>query len=287
MQYFPKGLNNTGNTCYLNAGTQMLLQNVDFCNTVITNHGVNDDMEKLAKFIEAYRQAPHGSSLTPDIIKNILGERHMRFRGHQQQDSQDMINSLMDILNEWTNNAFTPLFQIRSQQTIKCKLRSCLKKSITTEVNDFLILPVVSSTLDDCYRGYKIHERLDGEEMYFCSHCNAKRVASRRLEVISWPNHLIVFLKRFTNDGARTTKNNTEIDIPEKWRHGYTLKGCVIHTGGINGGHYYYISRIVKENGTVEWYNCNDSGVSRITEASANTEIDKNGYIIYYEKDVK
>jgi len=286
MQNFPKGLNNTGNTCYLNAGTQMLLQNVDFCNTVIANRGVNDDMEKLAQFIETYRQAPVGSSITPDIIKNILGARHARFQGNQQQDSQDMINSLMDILNEWTNNAFTPLFQIRSQQTVKCKLRSCLKKSITTDVNDFLILPVVPTTLDDCYRAYKIHERLDGDEMYFCSHCNAKRIASRRMEVITWPKHLIVFLKRFSNDGARSTKNNTPIDIPEKWRHGYTLKGCVIHTGGINGGHYYYIYRIEKSNGTVEWYNCNDSGVTRITEAAAQNEINKNGYIMYYEKNV-
>jgi ubiquitin carboxyl-terminal hydrolase 8 len=286
MQNFPKGLNNTGNTCYLNAGTQMLLQNVDFCNQVIANRGVNEEMEKLAKFIEAYRQAPPGSSLTPDIIKNILGARHARFRGHQQQDSQDMINSLIDILNEWTNSAFTPLFQIRSQQTIKCKLRSCLRKSITADVNDFLILPVKPSTVDDCYREYKIHERLDGDEMYFCEHCNAKRIASRRLEVINWPKHLIVFLKRFTNDGERTTKNNTPIDIPIKWRHGYTIKGCVIHTGGLNGGHYYYIYRMVNANGTIEWYNCNDSGVTRITETEATREMDGNVYIIYYEKDV-
>ena len=271
----------------------MLLQNVDFCNTVIVHRGINNHIEELAKFIETYRQAPPGSSLTPDIIKNILGSRHMRFSGNQQQDSQDMINSLMDILNEWTNNAFTPLFQIRSQQTIKCKLRSCLKKSMTIDVNDFLILPIVRSleanapeNLDLCYREYKIHERLDGDEMYFCSHCNAKRVASRRIEVITWPKHLIVFLKRFSNDSSRSTKNNTPIDIPEKWRHGYTMKGCVIHTGGINGGHYYYIYRIEKSNGTVEWYNCNDSGVTKITEAEALREMDKNGYIIYYEKNV-
>ena len=286
MQHFPKGLNNTGNTCYLNAGTQMLLQNEDFCNTVIANRDVNEQMKKLAKFIEDYRQTPPGSSIEPEIIKNILGKRHMRFRGNQQQDCQDMINSLMDILNEWTNNAFTPLFQIRSKQTMKCKLRSCLRTSDTNDVNDFLILPVEPQTLDDCYRKYKVHEKLDGKEMYFCSYCNEKRIGTRRITVISWPKHLIVFLKRFTNDGARTTKNNTSIDIPIEWRHGYTIRGCVIHTGGLNGGHYYYISRIVKANGTIEWYNCNDSGVTRITETEATREMDTNGYIIYYEKDI-
>ena len=71
MQHFPKGLNNTGNTCYLNAGTQMLLQNEDFCNTVIANRDVNEQMKKLAKFIEDYRQTPPGSSIEPEIIKNI------------------------------------------------------------------------------------------------------------------------------------------------------------------------------------------------------------------------
>jgi len=286
MPFTPNGLNNTGNTCYLNAGTQMLLQNRNFCNTVITNRRVNDNMEKLAKFIEEYRQAPSGSSLTPDIIKNILGARHIRFRGHQQQDSQDMINSLMDILNEWTNNAFTPLFQIRSQQTVKCKLRCCLQKSITTEVNDFLILPVVSSTLDDCYRGYKIHERLEGDEMYFCSHCNAKRIASRRIEVTHWPQHLIVFLKRFNNNGSRSKRINEPIDVPEYWRHGYTIKGCIIQNGSLDGGHYFYISRIVKADGSIHWYNCNDAIVSEISLNDAKMHMDKNGYIIYYEKDV-
>jgi len=281
-----KGLNNTGNTCYLNAGTQMLMQNIDFCNTVIRYRRVNDDMEKLAKFIEDYRQASSGSSLTPEIIKNILGARHKRFRGHQQQDSQDMINSLMDILNEWTNNAFTPLFQIRSQQTVKCKLRSCPQKSITTDVNDFLILPVIPSTLDDCYRAFKIHERLDGDEMYYCPICKDKRIGSRRLELIGWPEHLIVFLKRFTNEGAHTKKNIIPIEIREEWRHGYTIKGCIIQTGSLDGGHYFYISRVVEANGSIHWYNCDDSSVNEISTESAFMHMNKNGYIIYYKKDI-
>ena len=281
----PNGLNNTGNTCYLNSGTQMLLQNIDFCDEIITNRSINSNIEELAKFIESYYKFPPSNnySVTPSIVKKIVGSKHNRFRGNQQQDAQDLINSLMDILNDYTSNKFSYLFRIESQQTLKCKLRTCLTKSVTKEINDFLILPIsVNSTLDDCYREYKNHEKLEGENKYFCNNCKELRIASRRLEVVNWPKHLIIFLKRFNNNGERLTKNSSPIDIPINWRHGYTLKGCIIHTGNINGGHYFYISRVVKKDGSIHWYNCNDSSVTEINQSSAEMYMNKNIYIIYY-----
>lgn len=300
-----KGLNNTGNTCYLNSGTQMFLQNKDFCDKVHEMRSVHPEIAELNDFIKQYHSGG-GGSITPKIVKEIIGNKFPAFRGNEQQDMQEMFNKLMDIINKYTNNAFCPIFQFKERQTMKCKLRTCLSKSITSVGNDFLTVPVVGSTLDDCYREYKVHERMDGDNKYACPKClanitssyskeqledkqlmksleqEALRVGTRRIAITEWPKNLIVFLKRFET----TRKNTTPIDIPVEWRHDYKLKGCVIHNGGLNGGHYFYISRIVKSNGSVHWYNCNDSNVSEINEDSALMHINKNGYIIYYEKDV-
>ena len=111
-----------------------------------------------------------------------------------------------------------------------------------------------------------------------CTKCNKHRISSKKLENNKWATNIILHLKRFQFTKNGPIKYNDNIDIPINWRHGYRLKSFVIHRGGFGGGHY--ISVVRKED---EWYLCNDSSVTKISENDVN-KILKQAYILYYSK---
>ncbi len=277
----PKGLNNVGNTCYLNSGLQMLIQNQGFCKLILDNQHKSENLKVMADFIKEYYTSSQ-RSVTPSDIKRMVGNKNKIFRGNSQQDSAEFIVYLLDILNDDLKGELNNLFQIKSETIIKCKLKRCLKTSTTIENNNYLILPINSSdvTLDDCYRGYKVHEKLEGDDMYYCDACKAKRIASKRLQVVGWSDNLIVWLKRFENNGHRLSKNNKEIEIPFDWRHDYTIKGAVVHMGGIGGGHYIYISRDINTN---VWTIYDDSSTSQLRQEQVQKYLN-HAYIFNYIK---
>ena len=50
--------------------------------------------------------------------------------------------------------------------------------------------------------------------MYYCENCKEKRIASKRQTIEVWGNNVLIWLKRFSQNSNRLTKNNQEIIIP-------------------------------------------------------------------------
>jgi ubiquitin C-terminal hydrolase len=275
-----KGLNNIGNTCYLNSGLQMLIQNSTFCTTVLENKDKSDNLKILAKFIEEYKTSSK-KAITPDAIKKMVEKKRKIFKGNGQQDSTEFIITLFEIISDDIKE-IDKLFEVETKTIIKCKLIGCLKESHTLEKNNCLIIPIPeeATDLDDCYRSFKVHELLDGADMYYCSNCKDKRIASKKILIESWPNDLIIGLKRFQTKNEKQSKINKDINIPFEWRHDYTIKGAIIHSGNINGGHYVYISRNIEEN---NWIMCDDSSTSTLNDRQAQNYLNK-AYMLYYVK---
>lgn len=273
-----KGLNNIGNTCYLNSGLQLLLTNHDLCKIVLNNRETSDKLKKFSEVILKYYSSDT-SSITPSEVKSLVENRKSMFTGFKQHDSAEFIVYFLDLLITECKE-ISKLFEIESQSTVKCKLRVCLNKSITTVKDLYLMLYIKPSftDLDDCYRDYKQHEKMDDDNMIFCEKCKDKRIGSKRVEIINWPKHLIVCLNRFDNTSGRLTKNNQAIKIPVKWRHNYILSGAVYHSGSLHGGHYIYITHNVKED---QWIMLNDSNVSNIRSDSVSNYLNY-AYILYY-----
>ena len=270
-----KGLINMGNTCYLNAAFQMLVQNDDFCELV--HQQTHPEMLELSKFIREYKDASNNNALTPQIVKQMVDIANSMFRGNDQHDSYEFLVYFIDYINSRSNNAFKALFECEIEQTIKCKIRACLRTSITNEMYYCLSVPIKPhcTTLTDCYHEFKIHEKLEDDEMYFCENCNGKRVASRKIVVSRWPKHLIIHLKRFVNTQR---KIDSPIDVRLMWRHDYELQGGVIHTGSHSGGHYTYVTKT-----NTSWSICDDRTISYISEERALLYF-KKAFILYYRK---
>jgi ubiquitin C-terminal hydrolase len=284
-----KGFINIGNTCYLNSGLQMLIQNIQFCQLVLKYASYSPVLSKIALFIKEY-YTNNNTPLNPAEIKNIVQEKQNIFYGFSQQDSSEFIIILLDIIDEeikkihkkynmMNENNIDSIYGLEINSRIKCKKYDCLNIVNKIEKTNFLILELKPEfkTLDDIYLGFKSKEKLIDDNKYKCDKCNALRDASKRNNVSKWSNHLFIWLKRFKQlSPNQYIKNEQKIDIPVEWRHNMRLKGAVIHTGGLNGGHYVYISNI-----NDKWYLFNDSNVSLIDSSRLDLYLN-NAYWLYY-----
>ena len=280
-----KGLVNIGNTCYLNAGLQMLLQNNDFCLLIIKYSNESEILNKIKDNILEYYDNTN-SNLTPIKIKEIVENSQNIFIGSHQHDSIEFIIFLLDIIEKEilkinpSSTELKDIFYCFFNVRIKCKITTCLNICNVKENNSFLILDIDENcnTLDDAYRKFKLGELLDNDNKYFCEKCGIKRVASKRTEIVLWPNHLLVWLKRYSNNNSHINKNSKQIKIPLYWRHNMILYGAIVHSGSLFGGHYVYVG---KNNNN--WYLFNDSSVSIINNDEQLEDLLNNAYCLYYK----
>lgn len=276
------GLRNLGNTCYMNAGIQMLINNKELCTVIYQEDNSNKFVRILQQFIKVYH-SNNQKVLNPSFIKEYMGKLNEEFYGFNQNDSSEFITLFLDNLNKILgNNIIDNIFRIKINNTVKCKMLDCLHKRNNTETSVKLMLNIEKhfTDLDDCYRHFKKSEKLDRDNMVDCEKCKKKTIVSRKAEIIEWPDNLLVVLKRFNfNSGGRLSKNSQTIKVPLEWRRGYQLHGVVFHSGSTSGGHYVYIG-----NNNNEWYLYNDDSVTKINNSTQLNNYINNGYIYYFKK---
>ena len=273
-----KGLNNIGNTCYLNAALQMLLLNTDFCNLILKyNGGPSEILNILSNFIINYYINNNVESLNPEIIKNIIKHRNEMFNGHQQQDSCEFIIFLFDIINDEitkinSNHNLYNIYGFKLDSRIKCKIINCLHSNEMT-VNELILLLDVYPTLEESFNSFKSRELISND--YTCDNCHIKLLASKRLNISKYSNNLLICFKRFKYNNGSYEKITDNIQIPLIFNN-YILQGAIIHSGSYSGGHYIYIG-VVKN----KWYMFNDNYISEL-KTDVNTEL-LNAYCLYYK----
>jgi ubiquitin C-terminal hydrolase len=273
-----KGISNIGNSCYLNSAIQMLFNSHDL--RQILKNTIYD------KIINNY---DNSNIFNPTEIKGIVAKSNnntnILFANCNQQDSFEFMIYLLDAIDKTLgnsmNNVLYDKFGLKTISNIKCKMSHCGKESENISIELFLQLPITDKLdLSDSYRIYKSISRLENENAYYCNKCNKKVVARKNTITSKWPDNLIIVLKRFD---YMMRKDGRQINIPLNWRHGYKLKGAIIHMGSFGGGHYIYFG---KDN--QNWYIANDSNISKINniEDFMNNQ-GKQSYILYYQKEEK
>lgn len=279
-----KGLKNIGNTCYLNAGLQMLIHNKDLCDLINKYSSESQILNDINNFISKYHSLDN-DVLIPSEIKSIVESRMQQFKGFGQQDSIEFTVCLLDIIEEEIKknniNDMQLIFGIETNTRTKCKLKSCLNISNKKETNNFLLLDMnqYNNTLDDIYRNFKSGEMLEDDNMYYCDKCKQKRNASKRYSIEKWAPNNLIWLKRFKQTKTGVIKLNQPLDIPLIWRYNMILKGAIIHYGNLNGGHYVYV-----HNDNNKWYLFDDMNVNEITNDTELKKLLEHAYCLNYEK---
>jgi ubiquitin C-terminal hydrolase len=275
-----KGIYNIGNSCYLNSALQMLFNSDDF-KLILKNTAFKNTI--FENIINNYNNNSKNNIFNPNEIKAVVAKNNKMFNNTNQQDSYEFIIYLFDTLDKIlgnNNNNYSNIlydkFGIQTKFNIKCKMLNCNYESNTFSTELFLQLPMTND-LSDSYRKYKSMEIFKNDNAYSCDRCKIKTTARRNTITTKWPDNLIIVLKRFDYN---MIKDNRKVNIPLNWRHGYKLKGGIIHLGQYGGGHYIYYG---EENNN--WYIANDTNISSIS--NIEDFMNNNGatsYILYYYK---
>jgi ubiquitin carboxyl-terminal hydrolase 4/11/15 len=144
----------------------------------------------------------------------------------------------------------------------------------------------------DCMNAFTKEEILSEQDAWYCSSCKEFRCASKKFDLWSAPEILIIHLKRFAYTRYSRDKINTYVDYP---LHGLDLSKYVgnpahaneaiydcfavsNHMGGLGGGHYV---AHVKNRVSGDWWLMDDNRVSLAREENVKSSAN---YVLFYAK---
>lgn len=162
----------------------------------------------------------------------------------------------------------------------------------TPEPYNIISLPIPKKTgkitLRDCFDLYTEKEKMEGDNAYYNDSLKKKVDAWKEIKYWSFPNILIIDLKRFTNSNR---KNETNVDFPlenlnlsqyvigyDRKSYIYDLFGICNHTGNVFGGHYTSFVKLANNT----WWHFNDASTSEIKDLK--TLKGPEAYSFFYRK---
>ncbi|AQL01541.1 Ubiquitin carboxyl-terminal hydrolase [Zea mays] len=246
------GLENLGNTCYLNSVLQCLTYT-----------------EPFAAYLQSGKHTSSCISRT--------------FRNSRQEDAHELMVNLLESMHKcclpsgvstesqsaYDKSLVHKIFGGRLRSQVKCT--RCLHCS--NKFDPFLDLSLEiakATTLVRALENFTEDELLDeGQKEYECERCRQKVVAKKRLTIDKAPNVLTIHLKRFSPFNPRE-KIDKKVDFQsildlkpfvsdsKGTDFKYSLYGVLVHTGwSTQSGHYYCYVRT----SSGMWHNLDDKEV--------------------------
>ncbi|KAF5295483.1 hypothetical protein FQR65_LT10471 [Abscondita terminalis] len=303
------GLNNLGNTCYMNSVLQALFMTKMFRNDVLST---SRDMMPLfykLQVLFALLQHSRRSSLSPNDILNLA--RPPGFQPGHQHDSSEFLGYLLDVLHEQERSVYSvrmgdgpgPSSSDSHQPITTIVQRSFGGRAVTISrcgtcdtqsqrADNFRELQLSfpnncgNQSVQTLLDYYLQPEKLCGDNQYHCDTCRGLTDGERVTEVEEPPARLVLTLKHFRYDPAsqQRTKLLQHVKL-DSFIHldsaNYELYAAVVHVGSsLDSGHYYTYAR----NGE-EWYKFNDCVVTRTTaEELCSVRPPETPYILFYSR---
>jgi ubiquitin carboxyl-terminal hydrolase 35/38 len=298
------GLNNLGNTCYMNSVLQALFMTKPFRNEILL---YDKDMTPLLSKLQtlfALLQHSKRYSMSPNDILNLA--RPPGFLPGHQHDSSEFLGYLLDVLHEQEKTAacsndsktdhvpasYSTIVQTafggRTVSVSRCG--ECDTKS--ERVDNFWELQLSfpnnsdNQSVQTLLDYYLQPEKLSGDNQYHCEVCDCLTDGERVTCIEEAPPRLILTLKHFRYDQAsqQRTKllqsvkldNHVHLDAGQ-----YELYAAVVHCGSsVDSGHYYTFARDGEE-----WFKFNDCSVMRtMSDELCSLKPPETPYILFYSR---
>ena len=309
------GLENLGNTCYLNATLQCLAHGKSFAKLFEPGGRMGRAIKRWLSLESRAATATY----SPEDIVALSHKLFPNFASYSQQDAHEYLRFLLNALAEEGGEG-VELFKGKLESTVVCG--GC--GSLSAVVEDFLdlslsiggdeeIVGLISNfysrirnatigekptTLVNCINAFFQEERLTGAERYFCEKCKKRTEGRKTLRLLKTPEMLCLHLKRFRYEGngwLGGSKNGRPVEFPvdecldlskfikktasdlefSSQSHKYKLFAVLQHYGSMGGGHYVAFCK------DDEWRLFDDS---RVTKVSTKRVTASEGYLLFYSK---
>ncbi|EFC49081.1 ubiquitin specific protease [Naegleria gruberi] len=307
------GLQNLGNTCFMNAALQCLMYTPALRNFLLSRKigeqskkfNALDAMSLLAREMFLGNETSSGRSSRSNVVSPGFIAKHLKGIGGfvlgYQEDAHEFIVQLLDkmenaIVEKYKGKMDNIVLETNPvHQVFGGYLRSQIKTMETNYIsNKYDAFIDIELQLNNCtsveksFQNYITPDRLDGKNKYKCPKTNTYVTASKKLTIHEAPINLILQLKRFNIFGKKVSKKisyEDTLDISPYMSNKntvarYSLYGVLVHSGGSSSsGHYY--SFVKNSNGI--WYRMDDSSV---TQVSQNTALGQQAYMLFYSRNM-
>ncbi|KAG0304741.1 hypothetical protein BGZ98_005084 [Dissophora globulifera] len=288
------GLKNQGATCYMNSLLQSLFFTNYFRKSVFDIPTADDEPSKsvaLALQRVFYQLATSSNSVGTTELTRSFGWNSLE--SFMQHDVQEFNRVLQDNLEgkmkgTLAEGAIQKLFVGKMKSYIKC-INVDYESSRVENFYDIQLNVKGCKTLRDSFANYIDVETLDGDNKYMAEG-HGLQDARKGVIFETLPPVLHLQLKRFEYDIERDAmvKINDRHEFPldidladfvidgeEKQKAGpngfkYTLHGVLVHSGDLNGGHYFALLKPERDG---KWYKFDDD---RVTIATMKEVLDEN-----------
>ncbi|NXG40886.1 UBP42 hydrolase, partial [Psilopogon haemacephalus] len=298
------GLQNLGNTCFLNSTLQCLTYTPPLANYMLSLEHTQSCHEE--GFCMMCTMETHvnqvlccsNNAIKPTSVINGLKRIGKHFHFGSQEDAHEFLCFTVDALQKACLNGSTKLDRSSQATTLIYQifggyLRSRVKclncKAVSDTYEPFLDITLDIKAVTSVTRALEQFvkpEQLDGENSYKCSKCKKMVPASKRYTIHRASNVLTISLKRFANFTGG--KINKDVKYPEyldlraymSQSIGepliYALYAVLVHSGfNCNAGHY--LCFIKAGNGL--WYRMNDASVEL---SDIKTVLNQQAYVLFY-----
>uniref|UniRef100_A0A0E0CSH6 USP domain-containing protein n=1 Tax=Oryza meridionalis TaxID=40149 RepID=A0A0E0CSH6_9ORYZ len=300
------GLQNFGNTCYLNSVLQCLTYTEPF--VAYLQSGEHMSSCRTIGFCALCALQRHVNSALQSTGK-ILRPVHIvgisrSFRISRQEDAHELMVSLLESMHKCCLPSGVPSGSPSAYEKslvhrifgglLRSQVRCTICSHCSNKFDPFLDLSLEianAATLVKALQHFTAEELLDGgEKQYNCEHCRQKVVAKKRFMIEKAPSVLTIHLKRFSPFNPRhkidkkvqfqpTLNLKPYVSNPEGMEFKYSLYGVLVHAGwNTQSGHYYCFVRT----SSGIWHNLDDNEVYQVREADV---LRQKAYMLFYVRD--